>query len=165
MGSGPGRLAVNRSRQGPSLRTAPRHRSVRAQLAHTALTLHHGGRWLFLTAACRTRSIALGTLSSRHCVRSMFCWSMFCLVRPLPSAASAADGCGLFDSFVGTMGLPARSDFSARSRAERPAWAASASKWTEQASRSDSCGAAGGTCSDHRAHALLANTSAARCGS
>ena len=60
---------------------------------------------LLLSAACRTRSSALGTPFVRLCVRDVFCWPVFSLVRPLPSTTSAADCSALFGSFVGSMGL------------------------------------------------------------
>jgi hypothetical protein len=63
---------------------------------------------LFLAATCRTRSSALGTPVVRHCVRDVFCRSVFSLVSPLPSTTSATVFSALFDDFVSSMGL---SDF------------------------------------------------------
>ena len=60
--------------------------------------------FLSLLAASRTRSSALSALV-RHWVRDAFCWLVFPLARPLPSAASAAARPALFGSFVGTLGL------------------------------------------------------------
>src|SRR5437870_5855870 len=62
---------------------------------------------LSLRATCRTRSSALGA-PPRLCVRSAVRSREFPLVRPLPSAASAAGSTALFGGFLGTIG---RSDF------------------------------------------------------
>jgi len=84
----------------------PPHRSVRAALPHTALTLDdddHPARRR--RAAARTPS-SPRDLEARRCVRSSSHCSTFSLVSPLPSTDSADSGpLSLFAGFCGTMGL------------------------------------------------------------
>ena len=64
--------------------------------------------FLFLIAACRTRSSAFGTPFFRLCVRGVFCWPAFSLVRPLPSTASATVSplCSAASPVLGPVRLP-----------------------------------------------------------
>ena len=84
----------------------PPHRSVRAALPHTALTLDdddHPARRR--RAAARTPS-SPRDLEPRRCVRSSSHCSTFSLVSPLPSTDSADSGpLPLFAGFCGTMEL------------------------------------------------------------
>ena len=84
----------------------PPHRSVRAALPHTALTLDdddHPARRR--RAAARTPSRPRD-LETRRCVRSSSNCSTFSLVSPLPSTDSAdSEPLSLFACFFGTMEL------------------------------------------------------------